>query len=514
MKVFFTLIMIVALISISIANASQIINYQGKISDSDGDPVADGDYQMIFTIYDAGGASQWSSDVQDVFVSNGLFNYSLGSVVLIPDNIFENSNLYLGIKIGDDPEMSPKTLLTSVPRAAVAHNLSGGSIETKTGCIALKNENGDSAIVFIADADHSLIRVFPPDDCVPPEPCLPGIEIGVNIKNRIDMHLPGAEAEAGVLQLVVSEDEGGFISIHSSNPICATKVKLGGSPTDTGYVTLYGGIHKSEYRLIEMKSHTNTGGSMSFFDPDNIDGREILSMGAAPGTGGSCVMFNPQPEPPGQVGIEMTTNSAKGPGGHIAVYNTDSLSTSLQGGMLELKDPTISGNPNVMMEINSNYSQFNMVGVSPPLGGEPPVISMMVDDDSAKVGIGTGSPVEALHVVGNIALTGEVIVVTDTKLKTNIRPIDNAVEMVNNLNGVRYNFLHNEYPEMKLPERDQVGLLAQDVEKVLPELVFEDGKGTKYVAYSKLTAVLIEAIKEQQETISELQERIEKLEKQ
>ncbi len=512
MKLFFTLIMLVVLISISMANASQIINYQGKITDSDGEPVADGDYQIIFTIYDAGGASQWTSDVQDVPVSSGLFNYPLGSVIPIPDDIFENPNLFLGIKIGDDPEMSPKTLLTSVPRAAIAHNLSGGSIETKTGIIVLKNENGDSAIVFTADPEHSIIRVHPPDPCTPPEPCLPGIEIQANNANRIDMHYPGAEAEAGILQLVVNEDEGGFIEIHSSEPMVATKVRLGGSPTDTGYVRLFGGSHKSEYRLIEMKSHTNTGGGMTFFDPDNIDGREILSMGAAPGTGGSCVMFNPQPEPPGMVGIEITTNSAKGPGGRIAVYNTDSLRTSLQGGMLELRDPTISGKPNVMMEINPSYSQFNMVGVTPDLGGEPPIISMMVDDDSAKVGIGTGNMIEALTVMGNGWFSGDVYSFTLTKAKKNISPIDNALGKVSRMNGYYYDYRTDEYPDLRMPESRQVGFLAEEVKEVVPEIVGENEQGLTGVDYSRITALLVEAVKEQQQTISEMQERIEKLE--
>ena len=100
-----------------------------------------------------------------------------------------------------------------------------------------------------------------------------------------------------------------------------------------------------------------------------------------------------------------------------------------------------------------------------------------------------------------------------TKLKSNIRPITNAIEKVNNLNGVRYKYRHDEFPRLKLPENDQVGLLAEDVEKVLPEIVHEDGDGNKLVAYSKITPLLIEAIKEQQEIINRLEKRIEALEK-
>ena len=69
-----------------------------------------------------------------------------------------------------------------------------------------------------------------------------------------------------------------------------------------------------------------------------------------------------------------------------------------------------------------------------------------------------------------------------------------------------------EYPKLKLPETNQIGLLAEDVETVFPEIVHEDKDGNKMVAYIKLTAVLIEAVKEQQEIIDQLRNRIETLE--
>ena len=77
----------------------------------------------------------------------------------------------------------------------------------------------------------------------------------------------------------------------------------------------------------------------------------------------------------------------------------------------------------------------------------------------------------------------------------------------------------DEFPEMELSSKHQIGVIAQDVEKVLPELISEDDKGYKAVAYDKLSAVLIEAIKEQQKYIEtlenknkQLEERLSKLE--
>ena len=153
-----------------------------------------------------------------------------------------------------------------------------------------------------------------------------------------------------------------------------------------------------------------------------------------------------------------------------------------------------------------------MRGPRSAAGEEAPVIALLVGADSAKVGIGTSIPSEALHVVGNIALTGEMVWLTDTKLKKNIEPIDNALELVEGLRGMRYDWRRDEFKEYRLPEGRQIGLLAQDVEAVLPEIVHQDNNGHRMVAYSKITAVLVEAIKELRQQNEELKRRIEQLE--
>ena len=61
-------------------------------------------------------------------------------------------------------------------------------------------------------------------------------------------------------------------------------------------------------------------------------------------------------------------------------------------------------------------------------------------------------------------------------------------------------------------EGRQIGLIAQEVEAVFPELVKTDSQGYKAVSYEKLTAVLVEAMKEQQAKISELGAKIKRLE--
>ncbi|MFH0898866.1 MAG: tail fiber domain-containing protein [bacterium] len=114
---------------------------------------------------------------------------------------------------------------------------------------------------------------------------------------------------------------------------------------------------------------------------------------------------------------------------------------------------------------------------------------LFVKDSDGKVGIGTTSPSYRLHVDGDIAYTGNIYDVSDLRLKENIDPIENAVEKVSSINGIYFNY------KGESAEKREVGVIAQDVEKVLPEVVSEDAEGYKSVDYSKLTPLLIEAIK-------------------
>ena len=89
---------------------------------------------------------------------------------------------------------------------------------------------------------------------------------------------------------------------------------------------------------------------------------------------------------------------------------------------------------------------------------------------------------------------------SDKSLKKDITPLENSLEKVKQLEGVSFKWKDNE-------EKD-IGLIAQDVEKIFPELVSTNKEtGLKSVEYGKLTAILIEAIKEQQKQIDELKEK-------
>lgn len=136
---------------------------------------------------------------------------------------------------------------------------------------------------------------------------------------------------------------------------------------------------------------------------------------------------------------------------------------------------------------------------------------MTIDGEGVgEVGIGTDDPQHTLDVRGEIGNNG-IVYHSDRRWKTSIIPLYNALEKVQQLRGVSYEWRRDEFPEMNFSEGRHVGLIAQEVDSVLPELVVTDSNGYESVAYANLVAVLIEAVKEQQSQIVNQQEQIQRL---
>jgi hypothetical protein len=97
------------------------ISYQGMLNDAAGQPV-NGNTNITFRLYSAstGGTALWTeahTDANAVPVSNGLFNVLLGSLTPVPASVWSNANVYLGVQVGGDAEMSPREAVSVVPTA-------------------------------------------------------------------------------------------------------------------------------------------------------------------------------------------------------------------------------------------------------------------------------------------------------------------------------------------------------------------------------------------------------------
>jgi len=124
-----------------------LMNYQGRLNDDSGNPVADDSYDVTFRIYQSS-AALWT-ETHSVFTTDGFFSVELGSNGSpLPSWIFGLDPLWLGITVGTDPEITPRTRLTSAPhayRVASVDYAEGGTI---IGSLWLMNEYGTSGIAI------------------------------------------------------------------------------------------------------------------------------------------------------------------------------------------------------------------------------------------------------------------------------------------------------------------------------------------------------------------------------
>jgi hypothetical protein len=114
--------------------------------------------------------------------------------------------------------------------------------------------------------------------------------------------------------------------------------------------------------------------------------------------------------------------------------------------------------------------------------------SVMAITNTGNVGIGATSPSEKLYVTGNIYATGNITAYSDERIKENINVVPNALDAVDAIRGVTYTRTDT--------KEDSVGVIAQEVEALFPELITENNEGMKSVNYNGLIGVLFAAVKE------------------
>ena len=119
-----------------------------------------------------------------------------------------------------------------------------------------------------------------------------------------------------------------------------------------------------------------------------------------------------------------------------------------------------------------------------------------------KVGIGDTTPSYKLDVAGTIRATGDVIAYSDARVKDNVVTIENALDKVTQLRGVSY--IRNDVED----KTTKIGVIAQEVLEVLPEVVQQDDEGKYSVAYGNMVGLLIESIKELKAEVDELKSRL------
>lgn len=143
-----------------------------------------------------------------------------------------------------------------------------------------------------------------------------------------------------------------------------------------------------------------------------------------------------------------------------------------------------------------------------------------IDGNTGNVGIGTTTaPSARLDVTGNVNITGDLALGgqmsgSDQRLKSNIVPLTNVLEKIQQIHGVSFDWNATYASLGYSTERRQIGVLAQEVQRVFPELVTKWGTHDYLgLDYSRLSAVLVEAVKELAAHNEALSQRVQALER-
>jgi hypothetical protein len=168
---------------------------------------------------------------------------------------------------------------------------------------------------------------------------------------------------------------------------------------------------------------------------------------------------------------------------------------------LYVRNPIVSDFARIVMQTGNNASRlwtvaaFNNAdaGVNDFLGFYFPSLSQ---------------PVLKMIGFGDVTVAGLLFQNSDVQLKKNIKPLSNSLQQLQQLNGYTY-----QWKDDNRSKKEQIGLLAQEIQQVFPQLVASDDKGELSVNYTGLIPVLLEAVKAQQKQIDTQQKQIDELKK-
>ncbi len=191
--------------------------------------------------------------------------------------------------------------------------------------------------------------------------------------------------------------------------------------------------------------------------------------------------------------------AVKGANPSIALEDSDSAGVAATG-VITFRDSTGSsyasigdgniGNSNLVVQATTGDIQlitFGSQSIIHTTGGT----EKMRLDSAGNLGIGTNAPSQKLHVIGNILASGT-ITPSDRRLKKNFLTVENALEKINTLQTVTYDWREPE----KHGSARQLGVIAQEVQEAFPEAVTKTGDGFLAVSYTSLISPVIAAVKE------------------
>lgn len=486
------------------SGAYEGMSFQGFLTD-DGDLPINDTKDITIRLFDSSssGTEVWERTYFSVSVVDGIFNLVLTDGTPVMDLVSFAEPRWLQFEV-DGEVVGSRTPLTSAPYALSLRNLR-----------VIPRVGGDGPSLLGGYLGNTISE---------------GV-VGATISGG------GASAasEAGKQSVIGDYGTigGGYgnragtyatVAGGSNNTADASHAYIGGGFTNTAsgsYTTIGGG--EFSYALgyastVPGGMQNYAGGAYSFVAGDHAKTRNSAEAGDSDGDEGTFVWSDRsntasyfQSTGPNQFlieavgGVGINTNA---PAAHLHIAKANN---STGGG--------------VVIEANEQdrlYMYFiaddNMT-IGTYRGSDGRRLPIALQPNGGNVGIGTTSPSEKLEVNGNV-LANNVAVPSDARYKRNIQPIVGPLGLLSRLNGVRYEYDREAHPEKSFEDGVHLGLIAQKVREVLPELVRENDSGYLSVNYIGVIPVLVEAIKEQETVmqakdarIDALEERIELLER-
>lgn len=217
-------------------------------------------------------------------------------------------------------------------------------------------------------------------------------------------------------------------------------------------------------------------------------------------------------------GITMKVGYVQMAGGTVTNQGNGSIAS---GSGCQVKNgPSIAiGEDNIVAETNSMAIGRGLTSSCP----NSLVVGLYnaTSDKLFVVGNGSGSSSKqdafsvtadgVVSAAGNFYSNGNVLTTSDRRLKTNITPLEKSIDKVMKLNGVTFNWDRSVAKNANASTTLQYGFIAQELEKVIPELVSDGPDGYKTVNYIGVIPVLTQAMQEQQKEIEQLKEENQKL---
>ena len=207
--------------------------------------------------------------------------------------------------------------------------------------------------------------------------------------------------------------------------------------------------------------------------------------------------------------------------GNINRTGDVSIGTSATGAKLRIDAPTDAG---ILLERNNNIFVDTQARLGISSNGGIPGMRIRISSnngtsfsdaifvrENANVGIRGTLPSFPLDVNGSVRATS-FITSSDERLKTNIQSVGNSLSKISELRGVRYEFNQTYARRGGTETGSKIGFVAQEVQKVFPELVHQDDDGYFAVDYVSMIPILVEAIKQQNSELEELRTKLQAME--